>query len=165
MDIANSMLEKARTFDVASDRRCTFHLNTKGDLRLFPDGYFDFVCTLITLHHVEPRYSAAYLAEMLRVLAPGGTLVAQLPASEKLSFRARQVLKRGVPSGALYWYRWVRHGRRHAANPAEFVGMQVWGTPREAVVRLLTDAGGHVLATLRDDQSSNWTSYRYIVTK
>lgn len=165
VDIAQSMLEQARAFAAAQEQHCTFHLNTKDDLELFPDGYFDFICTLVTLHHVEPRYSAAYLKEMLRVLAPGGTLVAQLPAREKLGFRTRQVLKRGVPAGALYWYRRVRHGRHHATNPSEFEGMDVHGTPRAEVLRLLTEAGGRVLLTIRDDHSSNWISYRYIVTK
>lgn len=165
VDISATMLEQARKFDDGHRRQCTFHLNTKDDLQIFPDAHFDFICTLVTLHHVEPRYSAAYLTEMLRVLAPGGTLVAQLPAREKLGFRARRVLKRGVPTNALYWYRLLRHGRRHAQNPSEFAGMEVHGTPRVEVLRLLTKAGGRVVLTLRDDLSGNWISYRYIVTK
>jgi ubiquinone/menaquinone biosynthesis C-methylase UbiE len=164
VDIAPSMLEKARQFN-RHGQRCTFHLNSSDDLKLFPDGHFDFICTLITLQHIEPRYSQAYLREMMRILAPGGTLVFQLPARPTMEFSARQQLKRVTPSALLYLYRRVRYGHVHAAAPDAALQMEMYGTPREDVIRLLTQAGGRVLTTISDQHAGNWIGYRYIVTK
>src|SRR5262249_36530770 len=38
------------------------------------------ICTYLVLQHMRPEYSTSYLREFLRVLAPGGVLVFQLPA-------------------------------------------------------------------------------------
>lgn len=79
VDISPSMITLADTYNRYAER-CRYHLNERNDLTLFPDNSFDFVNTALVLQHMEPQYSAKYLAEFLRVLAPGGLLVFQLPA-------------------------------------------------------------------------------------
>jgi SAM-dependent methyltransferase len=164
LDIAPSMLEAARKYDRGTGK-CTFHLNSSDDLRLFPDGHFDFVCSLITLQHIEPRYSAAYLREMLRVLAPGGVLVFQLPTRMSLDQRVRRLLKPVVPPPLLRAYRRLRYGEEHAVAPERFASMEMYGTARWKVKRLLAAAGGRAVSTQRDRHADGWASYVYVVTK
>jgi SAM-dependent methyltransferase len=79
VDISASMLSAARRHDRHPDR-CTYHLNTRSDLALFTDGSFTFAYSTLVLQHMEPRYARSYIRELLRVLAPGGLLVFQLPS-------------------------------------------------------------------------------------
>jgi SAM-dependent methyltransferase len=60
--------------------RFQYTLNETDDLAQFPDAYFDFIYTARVLQHMQPEYSTRYLREFLRLLAPGGVLVFQLPS-------------------------------------------------------------------------------------
>lgn len=49
---------------------------TDGDTIAYPEGYFDIVCSMGVLHHIEnPR---PMIAEILRVLKPGGQAILML---------------------------------------------------------------------------------------
>ena len=78
VDIAKAMLREARRHD-RSGGRCHYHLNTARHLRRFPDGSFDVVYSNLVLQHMEPSDALLYIAELVRVVAPGGLLVFQLP--------------------------------------------------------------------------------------
>lgn len=77
VDISRTMVRLAAEFnhDVP---QCRFVLNERDDLREFHDGQFGFVYSSIVLQHIPPRYSKPYLAELVRVLKPGGILVFQV---------------------------------------------------------------------------------------
>jgi SAM-dependent methyltransferase len=77
VDIAASMLELAERLGPPGNAR--FHQNTAADLALFADGSFDFVYSSIVLQHMNPGLGLGYIAEFVRVLAPGGVLVFQIP--------------------------------------------------------------------------------------
>ena len=79
VDIAPSMIEQANELNQFGDR-CRYHVNDRDDLALFPDGVFDLVYSDIVLQHIAPEFSAAYVREFTRVLAPGGVVVFQLPS-------------------------------------------------------------------------------------
>jgi len=78
VDISPSMIERARQFNRHGDR-CHYHVNARDDLSLFPDNTFDLVFTNIVLQHMQPKYSLNYLADMLRIIVPGGVVLFQLP--------------------------------------------------------------------------------------
>ncbi|MBM3821072.1 MAG: class I SAM-dependent methyltransferase [Acidimicrobiia bacterium] len=78
VDISENMLTQARGLNPFGDR-LAFHLNSRDDLALFPDGTFDLVYSNITLQHMEPRYSVRYIREFFRVAKHGGAVVFQLP--------------------------------------------------------------------------------------
>ncbi|MCX7048071.1 MAG: class I SAM-dependent methyltransferase [Candidatus Sumerlaeota bacterium] len=82
IDIAPSMIELARKYNRHGER-CRYVLNESDDLRAFPDSAFQFIYSNITLQHLEPVYTLRYLREFIRILAPGGLLLFQLP-SERL---------------------------------------------------------------------------------
>jgi len=79
VDISASMLQLARRHN-RDPARCSYHLNVADDLRLFPDAAFTFVFSTLVLQHIAPPYTSGYVKELLRVLAPGGLLVFQLPS-------------------------------------------------------------------------------------
>jgi SAM-dependent methyltransferase len=89
VDVAASMIERAREFNTKRDHkggeRTRFHHSAAADLRLFDDGSFDFVLSLIVLRHVEPALMRGYMREFLRVLRPGGVAFFDVP--ERLVLR------------------------------------------------------------------------------
>jgi SAM-dependent methyltransferase len=79
VDISASMLEVARARN-RFGARCEYHHNTGPSLDRFVTGAFDFVGSFLTLQHIPPAFARRYLAELVRVLAPGGLLVLQAPS-------------------------------------------------------------------------------------
>ena len=80
VDIARSMIANARRFNRHGER-CRYHVNGKADLRRFGDATFTFVCSLLVLQHMKPEIAVGYVREFMRVLAPSGVLVFQVPTT------------------------------------------------------------------------------------
>jgi SAM-dependent methyltransferase len=79
VDISEQMVAKARELNCDRDN-CEFVVNTSEDLKLFPDGHFDFIYSTIVLQHLVHRSSIlAYIREFCRLLNPGGLLIFQVP--------------------------------------------------------------------------------------
>ncbi len=78
VDIAPSMIRLAEEINQFGER-CRYHVNDRADLALFDDGAFDLVYSDIVLQHIAPQFSALYVREFTRILAPGGVAVFQLP--------------------------------------------------------------------------------------
>jgi len=109
VDISSAMIDRAR--DMNADRSsCEWVVNEAPDLGAFGDGEYDLVVSFIVLQHVPDRAAiSSYLREMARILAPGGAMVVQMPASmplrQRVQWRRRayhglRALK--VPERALY---------------------------------------------------------------
>lgn len=79
VDIAASMVEQARGYN-RFGARCHYHLNKATDLKLFENDTFDFLYSNIVLQHNRPENSRKFIREFLRVLAPGGLVVFQIPS-------------------------------------------------------------------------------------
>lgn len=77
VDIAASMVEAANSHNQYPDR-CSYHLNTRDDLSLFPEATFDFVYTAHVLQHMRPDYARHYIGEFHRVVRPGGAILFEL---------------------------------------------------------------------------------------
>ncbi len=82
VDIAPSMIRLARRYNRFGER-ARYHLNERPDLSLFADDTFDLVYSNLVLQHMNPRYSAAYIREFMRILKPGGIAVFQLPGEHR----------------------------------------------------------------------------------
>ena len=162
VDIAPSMIALAREYNRFGDR-CRYHLNTSSDLHSFADGSVDFVCSYITLQHVQPRLSRRYIKEFLRVLAPRGVLVFQLPSEPSSSvespwlMRAKLVVKPMVPTSILNVYRELKG----VDQPV----MDMFGIPKSAVIRLVEGNQGQVVDVKQDGSEHGWISLQYCVTK
>jgi SAM-dependent methyltransferase len=84
VDISSEMLARA----AALNPKCEFRINLDVNLHIFPDNHFDFVYSNLVLQHQPDREAIiSYIGEMLRVLAPEGLLVFQLPCNMPLRNR------------------------------------------------------------------------------
>lgn len=81
VDISPTMISMAQ--ELNRDRpHCHFQLNEDTRLKRLRDNYFGFAYTSLVLQHIAPPSSHRYIAELLRVLKPGGALIFQV--SERL---------------------------------------------------------------------------------
>ena len=78
VDISPTMIALAKEFNHDLPQ-CRFLLNERDKLETLQDNYFGFVYTSIVLQHMAEKYIRGYIAELVRVLRPGGVLVFQLP--------------------------------------------------------------------------------------
>jgi len=144
LDIAETMIAEARVLNRAV-RACEFRVQRADDLSDFPDDSFDVVLTLLVLQHIPSVPTIEnYLAEFVRVLAPQGLLVFQLPTSvpakppTAMRSRLRPIavlLRRlGVSPHLLYRLGW---------SPA----MPMTAISAERTLAVLAEAGGKVLTS------------------
>jgi ubiquinone/menaquinone biosynthesis C-methylase UbiE len=158
LDISEAMIVKAQALSNDSVN-CKFVVNPRPDLRLFPDGHFEFIYTRIVLQHVPDRsLIKAYICEFLRVLEPGGLLVFQLPGYIPLVHRLQPrrrlyagLKNLGIPRDFLY------RQLRLAPGVMNFV-------PEEQVMDLLVRQGASVLRVIRERITGNVMSLTYYVT-
>jgi SAM-dependent methyltransferase len=165
IDVAESMVARARRHNRHGER-CTYRVNTVDRLP-FEAGRFDFVLSVITLQHMPSKLAARYIAEFVRVLAPGGVAYFQIPAvpielpgDEGLWPRLRRGLKHALPAT-------VRGMMRSAALAvSRRTVFEMHGLPR-AEVEALVESSGARLVTVAPDASAGagWTSFIYVAAR
>ena len=79
VDVSAEMIRLANEINPSPDR-IRYVCNVRDDLGIFPAGEFTFIYSNVVLQHIVPTRALLYVEEMLRVLAPGGLLVFQLPS-------------------------------------------------------------------------------------
>lgn len=171
VDISAPMLEQARRFN-AGGEDCRFTENRRTDLRLFPDGHFDFIYSRIVLQHMPARMARRYLAEFCRVLRPGGVLYFQIPAGWNLSSPVTHELLRHHVTKPRRIYKalrrlvmldWSRSPEWHKQRRQE---MEMHFCPLPEVVRLLERHRLVLSAIQRDDACGEAVlSYNYLAVK
>jgi SAM-dependent methyltransferase len=140
VDISTQMLEQARELNAGVDNIEFVH-NEAPDLALLGDRRFDVVYSRHVLQHLPSREVArGYLAEMVRLVRPGGLVLAHLPLEIPLRHRllvvrrAYEALRRlGVPADVLY--------NRLRLHPVSMLAV-----PEAEVRAWIAAAGGRVLA-------------------
>lgn len=165
VDIAPSMVAAAERHN-RWPGRCRYVLNDTDNLRCFADASFDFVCSLITLQHIEPRYAQAYIAEFVRVTVPGGAICFQVPAA------------RVSPEPGTSWARRLKARVAEKAPQVRRIYQEIKGAftgrarmeehavPEDEVRAVLAAAGAVVAAVRADSRSSPaWVSRCYFALK
>jgi 2-polyprenyl-3-methyl-5-hydroxy-6-metoxy-1,4-benzoquinol methylase len=156
IDISDQMLDLARQHN-RHGPRVEYALNTRPDLSQWPDNTFDFVYSIITLQHMEPVYARRYIAEFVRVAAPGGVILFQIPA---VAERARRPFTLWPDTLVKRLIRDLR--RKYGGNPL----MEMYAIPRPEVEALLTNAGATLLNTYRYDAAGDKLhSWGYLARK
>ncbi|HVT95826.1 MAG TPA: class I SAM-dependent methyltransferase [Bryobacteraceae bacterium] len=154
VDISPPMIALANKHNLAP-RRVEYLLNDRPHLKAFPGGHFDFIYSNITLQHMRPSLGRVYMAELVRVLAPGGALLFQLPTH----FRRRSGWRKKRALQILYSEFWWLFRRPHRY-------LEMHGTPRERVEAILGAAGGRVLDVQPNENAGeDWHSVSYLVTR
>ena len=141
VDISPTMITLAKEFN-RDLPQCRFLLNDRDTLEGLQGSYFGFIYSSIVLQHMAERYIRKYLAELVRVLRPGGVLVFQLPDSLRGStlsrIRARMALRARLKSFL----------GKHGPQSMEMHCV------REAAMRKLIEASGARVADVRLTNSS-----------
>jgi SAM-dependent methyltransferase len=127
VDISSSMIRQAVEFNKFPER-VKYHVNPRDDLATFATGNYDFVCSLIALQHIPPKFQYNYLRDFLRLLKPGGVAYFQT------------VHARG-------WRRLVPHSvadfiRKQRSHGKPFIPL--YGIPAALVHETVATAGGNV---------------------
>ena len=158
VDISPSMVRNARASNTLGSS-CSYHVNDRPDLRLFPDGHFDFVHTTRTLQLMRGKLGRAYLAEFTRVLAPEGVLMIQT-ASHPRDLRVRMKVARDHA-----WNR-ARVSLRSLTRRRSEPVFGIYGIPLLELVGILERGGASLVAIFPDRRAgSGWESYRYVCRK
>lgn len=154
VDIAPSMIELANRYNRYGDR-CNYHLNNSPSLELFADDTFDLIYSRLTLMHMQPEYSMRYIGEFVRVLAPSGLLIFQIPSRLVNPNPFKERVKKAMPS-LLALYRKIKYG------PV----MLMYGVEREEVIEVLERNSARIIEVCEDDGAGKpWIDYRYCATK
>jgi len=170
VDVARSMIVRARQLN-ADQPRCRFQLNRSNRLKGFDDNRFDLVYSRLVLQHIAPAPARRYLAELVRVLAPGGLLMFQIPDvidvdPEEAFVNAPiepTVVKRWLPRSIIRAWRSVEF--RHIPDPRHG-GMYMFGLPPASVTAVLHAAGATLICTRADrSHGADVPGYEYWVTK
>jgi SAM-dependent methyltransferase len=147
LDVAQTMIDEAKRLDGGASG-AEFVRQDGDDLGRFATGTIDILTCFLVLQHLPSRaLIEGYLREFVRVLAPGGIAVFQLPVHvpspapkstvrDRLALRTRggRVLRAiGVSPRVLY--------ERFGWQPE----MRMSGIPYEETVAVLESAGGRVL--------------------
>jgi SAM-dependent methyltransferase len=113
VDVSASMLERARTAQAAFPN-VRFVENAAPQLDFLADASVDMAYSAITLHHIPAPLQLAYVAEFLRVLAPGGVAVFQIASGYTRDWRGTAY--RWLPNALLAPLRRLVHGSRAVAD-------------------------------------------------
>ncbi len=103
VDIAEGMLRRAEALN-AGRENLRFVRTGAADLAPLPDGGFDLVLSFIALQHTgSAAQIGAYLREFVRVAAPGGVIVVQIPTgvARRVRLHPLRLANRGLR--ALPW--------------------------------------------------------------
>lgn len=158
VDVSGALVEQARTLN-ASVPNCDFQVLTSGGLEEFSNGSIDLVYSMIVLQHQAHRAAIrSYLSEFVRLLAPGGLAVFQIPTHIPLPNRLQPrrrlysgLRALGVSPGVLY--------RRLRLDPLRMIHM-----PRDAVIDAVNRAGGVVIHEEPDMLGGRYPSTTYYAT-
>jgi SAM-dependent methyltransferase len=154
VDVSEPMLETARALE--PEGRVRFVLNTAESLAFLETASVDISYSSLVLQHLPPPLARGYLAELVRVLRPGGLLIVQTATAPDHSLKGR--LARAFPRSAL---RMVRP--RLLGYPAP---MEIHVMPNRVVAEVVEAGGGRVLA---DDplptHGGHWRYARHFAVK
>ena len=160
VDVSPEMIHMARKYNHFPDT-CMYHASADNALAIFPDGYFDFIYSKITLQHIRPEYSLRYLERFADLLAKNGILYFQLTSepTELLSPKtAYQKIKSIVPKAVNEFLRDLKYRNRGRID--------VYGVPKDDIINLLERNGLTLIQAIADNCAGpNWNSFTYCFIK
>jgi ubiquinone/menaquinone biosynthesis C-methylase UbiE len=170
VDVSPSMIEQARALN-ADMPRCEFLVNSEPHLAMFPSARFDVVYCRLVLQHIPAPLQPGYIEELIRVLAPGGVLMFQLPERIKSPLArylvapvAAGTLKQHLPLAVIRTYRLLTY-LYVIARPGP--RMEMRGLPFGQVSALIAQSGARLLAAIPDESHglASVRGFEYWVTR
>jgi ubiquinone/menaquinone biosynthesis C-methylase UbiE len=154
IDISGPMIEEAKRRNTRGSR-VRFIVNLADNLEIIDAGTVDFIFTTITLQHSPRPHMDNYIAEFVRILAPGGVAVFDAP-NDRLGPRALRVKVVSLR----------RHIRRVWRKLCRRAAVEIHHISKERVIEIVEDAGGGLRdALMLPDRAGRAGAYRYCVTR
>jgi len=169
VDVSPTMIAEARAMNRNS--RCVFVLNRRRDLRAFESDRFPVIYSRLVLQHVKPTNVRRYIAEMVRVLAPDGMLMFQLPEHRGVdscdafvhAAVAGGAIKRRVPKSIVQF---VRRMKFFVISRTARGRMRMFGMPRAEVEAIIRAAGGRIISVQSDcSHGTEGAGFEYWISK
>ena len=90
VDISKAMIDaaKERNKDL---KNVHFYVNDGQSLSMFDDNFFDIAFAELIFQHVPSEIVHAYVAEVYRILKPGGRFISQIPTKKKYRFMPKEL--------------------------------------------------------------------------
>ena len=155
VDIASSMVERARTYNRHGDR-VRYIVNVAPNLQILESDSFDLVYSNKVLQHLPPENPVAYVKEFVRVLRPGGLAVFQ--------FRNGPRIRPGGPRAWLYTLN-RRYIRRLFQRIRGRKAYEIHYLAQSRVQEAVDEAGGTVVDVTDLSRGKPGKSLRYCATK
>lgn len=164
LDIAPSMIKLAKKYN-RYVHKCRYYLYDTDNLKFFPNNYFDFIYSSITLQHIEIALIQNYIKEFIRILSPGGLLVFQLPSRPTNTLKG--IIIKIIPERILNIVRGGGFaGLFLAAINKNVPIIEMYSIRRDNLEDFLKKNQGVVVDVLRDQEAgSGWESFQYWVKK
>jgi SAM-dependent methyltransferase len=141
VDISEKMISLARGYNQFGNR-VKYIVNPNPNLLIFDSNSFDYIVCHIVLQHVPPAIHRVYVREFVRILRKGGACIFQLPEPFDEDWGSDVLTEENK-------------GR-----------LDMYGSTREEVSKILTDAGARILEVADDGSCGpNHVSNRYLFTK
>lgn len=83
VDISSKMIELAKSYSCYPKNKLCFLVNKVDDLNIFPDHFFDFIYTNITLQHIEQDFALKYINSFLKKIKVNGIVIFQVESFKK----------------------------------------------------------------------------------
>ncbi|MGZ4676110.1 MAG: class I SAM-dependent methyltransferase [Acidimicrobiia bacterium] len=165
VDIAPSMVGEANVV-LAATPNAVCRVNDAANLRQFDDELFDLVYSNIVLQHMERRHGLQYIREFLRVLAPGGLAIFQVPTAfppntEAGLARLKVEARRVSPEPVVRAYDAVNRRIRPTGMPP----MEMHVYPLDRVLRAVRRRGAVELVEPDTALEPGWRSRRLVVRR
>ncbi|MGA8277774.1 MAG: class I SAM-dependent methyltransferase [Rhodanobacteraceae bacterium] len=156
IDLAPSMIATARSLN-RDVRNAEFRENSTVVLADIADASVDLVYSCMTLQHIPTDLAEGYVAEFLRVLAPGGVAAFQFVSGPDESLRGRVF--------ACVSNRWLNPLRRVLWRRGAVFEMH--SLPEARVARLLKARADLHLLAANDDRAAGpgWHGRRWLVAR
>ncbi len=148
VDVSETMIELARAYQADELVQASFMVNRTDHLPTLPDRSFDFVYCHIVLQHLPRDLQTKFIAEFLRILAPGGVAAFKVPTADAAAPAQRSW--RGVKAGLRSalpqpLVGQIRRALGKGAGAAP-VTMSMNVLPEAAIVAMIDEAGCALLA-------------------
>jgi len=153
VDFSPPMVERARQLD--PNGSCTFVLNEREDLSVFDDASFDLSYSSLVLQHIPTDNAMRYLAELVRVVRPGGLVTAQVATRPDTTRKGRLAAALPLPVVRFLQRRVLRY-------PAP---MDMYPMAPDQVREAVGTQGRIVNAYDEPPRGGHWVLTRYVIER
>jgi len=153
VDISSSMIKKAG-WQNQFPENCDYRVNNSNDLSQFESNQFDFVMSIVTLQHIEKKYTLNYIKEFSRVVKEGGFILFNMPFKPPLILK---ILSKTIGLKGVNLIRQIYYGKRSV--------IEMHWIKEDELKDYLSEINLEIVKIEDDNIGKNWGSNVYLLKK